>query len=112
MAGSRSGEQFAYLTTTGRKTGLPREIEIWFVERDELLYMLTEQGYKAQWVQNILVNPLVTIRVGGRRWSATGRVLDRDNDGELYNQVCDLSRKKYGWGEGLPVEFRLDREAH
>jgi hypothetical protein len=29
-----SNEQFLYLTTTGRKTGLPREIEIWFVELD------------------------------------------------------------------------------
>jgi hypothetical protein len=27
-------DQFLYLTTTGRKTRLPREIEIWFVEGD------------------------------------------------------------------------------
>src|SRR5438132_181546 len=33
---------FLYLTTTGRKTGLPREIEIWFVEADGRLYILAE----------------------------------------------------------------------
>jgi hypothetical protein len=34
MGTARSTEQFAYLSTTGGKTELLREIEIWFVERD------------------------------------------------------------------------------
>ena len=33
MPADKTGElQYLYLTTTGRKTGLEREIEIWFVE--------------------------------------------------------------------------------
>jgi deazaflavin-dependent oxidoreductase (nitroreductase family) len=103
-----SDEQFLYLTTTGRKTGLPREIEIWFVERDSRLYILAEHGYKAHWVQNILANPSVTIRLTEKRWKATGRVLEPDADAELYAAVRALARQKYGWGDGLPVEFRLD----
>jgi len=39
-----SSRQFVYLTTTGRKTGLPREIEIWFVEADGSLFILAEHG--------------------------------------------------------------------
>jgi len=31
LMNDHSKEQFVYLTTTGRKTGLAREIEIWFV---------------------------------------------------------------------------------
>jgi len=43
----KADAQFLYLTTTGRKTGLPREIEIWFVEADGRVYILAEHGYKA-----------------------------------------------------------------
>jgi hypothetical protein len=45
-----SGEQFIYLTTTGRKTGRPREIEIWFVEDlidEEALPKFGHSGYRA-----------------------------------------------------------------
>jgi deazaflavin-dependent oxidoreductase (nitroreductase family) len=92
-----SAEQFLYLTTTGRKTGLPREIEIWFVERESRIYILAEHGYKANWVQNILANPSVTIRLMGRLWQASGRVLEPDRDGDLYAEVRELAREKYGW---------------
>ena len=99
---------YVYLTTIGRKTGLPRQIEIWFVEKNGRVYILAEHGYKAQWVQNILANPAVTVRLGTERWVATGRVLDPDIDEMLYAEIRELARTKYGWGDGLPVEFRLD----
>ena len=102
-------EKFLYLTTIGRKTGRAREIEIWFVERDWRLYVLAELGYNANWVQNVLANVGVKIRLGTSRWNAIGRVLDPNQDGELYAEVRQLAREKYGWGDGLPVEFRLER---
>ena len=101
--------QFVYLTTIGRKTGLPRQIEILFVEKEGRIYILAEHGYKAQWVQNVLANPAVTVRLDNERWAATGRVLDPDKDEVLYAEVRALARQRYGWGDGLPVEFRLDR---
>jgi len=103
-------EQFLYLTTTGRKTGLPREIEIWFVEREGCLYVLAEHGYEAKWVQNVIANFSVTIRVSGKRWNAVGRILDSTHDADLYLEVQALARNKYGWGAGLPVEFRLQEQ--
>ena len=36
-------DQFLYLTTTGRVSGLPREIEIWFVEANGKYYILAEK---------------------------------------------------------------------
>jgi deazaflavin-dependent oxidoreductase (nitroreductase family) len=95
------------LTTTGGKTGLAREIEIWFVECEGRIYILAEHHYKTHWVRNILANPSVTIRIGDERWSATGRVLSAKTDSEVYATVQDLALTKYGWGDGLPVEFRL-----
>ena len=49
--------QFLYLTTTGRKTSLPREIEIWFVEADGCVYVLAEHSHKANPVKKVLSNP-------------------------------------------------------
>ena len=50
---------FLYLTTTGRRTGLPREIEIWFTSRRGRYYLVAEQGERANWVRNIRAEPRV-----------------------------------------------------
>jgi len=98
-------EQFLYLTTTGRTSGLPREIEIWFVEADGKYYILAEKFHEAHWVRNIEKNPRVQVRVGGRRFEATARALDRKRDAGAWKKAQDLERAKYGWGDGLPVEI-------
>ena len=96
---------YLYLTTTGRKTGLPREIEIWFVQRVDRFYIFAEHGHNAQWVKNIQHNPQVLVRVGETTWRATARVLERVTDDKLWQAVQAQARHKYGWGEGLPVEI-------
>src|SRR3954464_12471476 len=47
---SVADKQVLYLTTVGRRTGLPREIEIWFVVWCERLYLFAETGEAAGWV--------------------------------------------------------------
>ncbi len=59
-------EEYLYLTTTGRVTGKPREIEIWFVESGGKFYVLAEHRHTARWVRNNLKNPYVHVRVGAR----------------------------------------------
>jgi deazaflavin-dependent oxidoreductase (nitroreductase family) len=100
----QSDHSVLYLTTTGRVSGLPREIEIWFVESGEKLYLLAEHFHRAHWVRNIQCDPKIKIRIGKREWRATGRVLDPEADGEQWELAQELSRRKYGWGDGLPVE--------
>ena len=100
--------QFIYVTTTGRVTGEPRRIEIWFVESGNKLYILAERFFKTQWVQNIDRNPRIRVRVGERECDATARVLDRETDSAAWEVAQQLAREKYGWGEGLPVEITLD----
>lgn len=94
-----------YLTTIGGRTGLPREIEIWFVVCCERFYLFAETGDAAGWVRNIRRNPEVLVRIGERQIGATARVLDRDTDRERWGQVAALAERKYGWGDGLPVEI-------
>jgi deazaflavin-dependent oxidoreductase (nitroreductase family) len=104
-----SGE-YLYLTTTGRKTGKPREIEIWFVEREGRLYVLTEFPERSNWYRNIIADPSVIVRIGKRRWAATGRLLVLEVEETLYREVQDQCREKYDWGDGTPVELELGEE--
>ena len=112
MPADRSELQFIYVTTTGRVSGKPREIEIWFVAFDDKLYILAEHFRKAQWVQNIDRNPRIRVRMGDREGDATARILDREADSAAWQMAQQLAREKYGWGEGLPVEITLDELNH
>jgi deazaflavin-dependent oxidoreductase (nitroreductase family) len=103
-----STEQYLYLTTIGRKSGLPREIEIWFVAFDSKYYILAEHRDNAHWVKNIRANPRVRVRVGEKSFDATARVLDKTRDRATYEKAQRLEREKYGWGAGLPVEITPD----
>jgi deazaflavin-dependent oxidoreductase (nitroreductase family) len=94
-----------HLTTTGRRTGSPREIEIWFIVFRDRFYLFAETGETAKWIKNIRRNPEVAVRIGERQIRATARVLDRDTDRELWAQVTEIADRKYGWGDGLPVEI-------
>jgi deazaflavin-dependent oxidoreductase (nitroreductase family) len=96
--------QFLYLTTTGRASGLPREIEIWFVEADGKYYILAEFA-ESHWVRNIEKDSRVRIRVGDRSFEASARVLDPKRDAAAWELARRLEREKYGWGDGLPVEI-------
>ena len=98
-------EQVLYLTTIGRTTGLPGEIEIWFVVCRERFYVLAETGEAAGWVKNIRRNPKVTLRIAERQIDAMARVLDRQADRKLWDEVAAIADRKYGWGDGLPVEI-------
>ncbi|HEX8183451.1 MAG TPA: nitroreductase family deazaflavin-dependent oxidoreductase [Blastocatellia bacterium] len=104
----RSKLQYLYITTTGRVTGQPREIEIWFVECQGKLYILAEHFHEAQWVKNIERNPRVRVRVGDSEFEATARVLDEKRDAAAWKLAQKLERQKYGWGDGLPVEITPD----
>ena len=98
-------EQFLYLTTIGRISGQPREIEIWFVESEGKLYILAEHFHATQWVKNIERNPRVQVRVGDQSFAAKARVLDSERDDATWKTAQRLAREKYGWGDGLPVEI-------
>lgn len=102
--------QFLYLTTIGRRTGLPREIEIWFVTLEGRYYVVSELMRRANWVRNIQRNPRVSVRIGTQTFAATARVLDPKRDRELYRAAQEASRRKYEWGDGWPVELTPDTQ--
>jgi len=62
----QGAQPFCYLTTTGRASGRPHTIEIWFALQDHTLYLLSGGGDRSDWVRNLLTRPEVTVRLGRR----------------------------------------------
>ena len=106
-------EHFLYLETRGRKTGQPREIEIWYVEEERQFYVVAEKREDAQWVKNLRAHADVTFSVGSRvdraslmpRTAARARAIDDVRQPELAARVRALMQQKYGWSDGLVVEI-------
>jgi deazaflavin-dependent oxidoreductase (nitroreductase family) len=67
---------FCYLTTQGRITGRPHEIEIWFARDGDTLYLLAGGGERSDWVRNLRAQPAVTIRIGDVTSAAWARVVE------------------------------------
>ena len=103
--------EYLYLTTTGRRSGLLREIEIWFTRRDERYYLIAEHGEDAGWVKNLRARPAVRLRLGDVELPAHARVVDPVAETELTADVRARSEAKYGWGDGLIVEISPDARA-
>ena len=97
--------RYLYLTTTGRRTGRPREIEIWYTRREGCFYLVSERRDRAAWVRNLRALPNVSVRVGRRAFPAKARVVDARAEPDLARAVRTLSERKYGWGDGLVVEL-------
>ncbi len=92
-------EDFCYLTTTGRVTGRPHEIEIWFalVPETRTLYMLSGGGDRSDWVKNLRRNPDVTVRIVDERFRGRAREAgDAEEDGLARRLLVEKYESKPG----------------
>jgi deazaflavin-dependent oxidoreductase (nitroreductase family) len=110
-------DDFCYLTTTGRVTGRPHTIEIWFAMRGHSMYMLAGGRYTSDWVKNLLRAPAATVRLRDTTYAGLGRLLDGgDEDALARRLVVDKYQPGYGedlsdWGvESLVVAVDLESE--
>ncbi len=74
------GEEFCYLTTTGRITGKPHEIEIWFGIQNNFIYLMSGGGTKSDWVKNLLKNPNVSVRIAKQTFTGTARLVKNEQE--------------------------------
>jgi deazaflavin-dependent oxidoreductase (nitroreductase family) len=108
-----AGDDFCYLTTRGRVTGEPHEIEIWFAIDGATLYMLAGAGRRSDWVRNVEADPAVTIRVRNVTEPAAGRVVGDPTEERLartllFDKYEPRNPGLAGWREAaLPVAFDL-----
>jgi len=93
-----ANEEYCYVTTKGRVTGKPHEIEIWFGAIGDTIYLLSGGGDKAEWVKNMRVQPWVEVRIGKHNFKGQVRF---ELKTEEETQVRELLAAKYqGWRKG------------
>ena len=77
----------ANLTTTGRKTGKPRAVELRFIYHRGCFYASSSKVEGKHWCQNMLQNPAVEISANGERFACTAQ---RVTDEKLRQQILAL----------------------
>ena len=89
-----------YLTTTGRSSGKPHRIEIWFVILDETLYVISGGQRRSDWVKNLMADPHLTYEVGAERGRGAACFLDNSPDHPARER---LAERYQGWKPGEPL---------
>jgi deazaflavin-dependent oxidoreductase (nitroreductase family) len=108
---------YCYLTTTGRHSGRPHRIEIWFALENATVYLLSGGGDRSDWVRNLMISPDVVVQIGEEKRSTKARVVrDADEDLLARRLVVDKYAPRYrgdltDWGRtSLPIAIDWSRE--
>ncbi len=100
-------DDYCYLTTRGRVSGRPHEIEIWFAVDPAVgttLHLLAGAGDASDWVRNLQAHPAVTVRLRDVTYEARGRVVtDPTEDERARTLVFDKYQPR---NEGELVTWR------
>lgn len=110
-----AGEEYCYLTTLGRVSGHPHEIEIWFGLRDHTVYLLSGGGETSDWVKNLSRNPSVSVRIGKQTFAGTARIVREQAEdrrarylvAEKYHEMDDEQTLDEWARTALPVAIDL-----
>jgi deazaflavin-dependent oxidoreductase (nitroreductase family) len=81
------------ITVTGRKSGRPVAIPVWFVLEGDKLYLLPVRGSDTQWYKNVLKNPSIRIDARGVETEVTVALII---DAAQVSSVVEKFRAKYG----------------
>ena len=110
--------QVLLLTTTGRKTGLPRVAPVDYEEEDGTFYIVPNQGTHATWYRNLVAHPEVAIQVGRRRMEAIATpVTDLELKAHVLRRFASARwgfrvKKYYGIPPGATDEKLLELAPH
>ena len=110
-------EEYCYLTTRGRVTGKPHEIEIWFGSEGDRVYMLAGGRDRSDWVRNLRADPSVDLRIASTTWRAKARLVTAPAEDALARRLLLDKYQRPGagdleqWGrEALAVAVDLSSE--
>jgi deazaflavin-dependent oxidoreductase (nitroreductase family) len=81
------------ITVIGRTSGRTISIPVWFVSKDDKLYLLPIEGSDSQWYKNVLKNP--SIRISARGAEAEFNAVPITDSAEVSSVVANF-RAKYG----------------
>jgi deazaflavin-dependent oxidoreductase (nitroreductase family) len=91
---AHSADDCCNVTTTGRRTGEPHEIEIWFGVIDDTMYLISGNGLTADWYRNALADSHVSVLLAGETHDGVARDV---TDSDERRRVGDVMGAKYPW---------------
>ncbi|MBU4224376.1 MAG: nitroreductase family deazaflavin-dependent oxidoreductase [Chloroflexi bacterium] len=112
-----TGAQWILITTTGRKSGKPRQVMVDVMKYDketDTYYVEAAYGHRADWVRNIKANPVFHGQVGRRKFEARAVELTAGEGEEMlvafYRNVPKYARAVMSLG-GLKVKDEAELRA-
>lgn len=87
-----AAEAYCYVRTTGRVTGRPHEIEIWFAAGGDTIYILSGGRERSDWVKNIKKQPEVPVRIGRATFTGHARIVGADEDEDARARALVLAK--------------------
>ena len=91
-------DEHAYLTTTGRRTGRPHTVELWYRRLGDVVWFVTDEPDRCDWLANARAHPDVTVRLHDETYDGVAR-FDLD-DTEARRA---LAARYQGCTEGQPM---------
>jgi deazaflavin-dependent oxidoreductase (nitroreductase family) len=96
----------AMLTTTGRRSGLPREVVVGYVEEPDGALLIAATEPAASWALNLLDDPRCEVEIGDRRFRALAEALESaDHARAVRELILRYGTPSEGLGRG--PSFRL-----
>jgi deazaflavin-dependent oxidoreductase (nitroreductase family) len=90
IGGKLGGLRILLLTTTGRKSGLPRTVPLVFFEDGERLVVIASKGGDPRdplWWENLKRDPSAEVQVGAERHRMRARLASVDERARLWPRV-------------------------
>ena len=84
------------ITVKGRRTGKTYTTPVWFVNEAEKIFLLPVNGSDTNWYKNILVDPNMTLTVGGRSIKVRAKPI---NEKDRVKETIEMFKAKYGADE-------------
>jgi deazaflavin-dependent oxidoreductase (nitroreductase family) len=83
-----AAQDYCYVTTTGRVTGKPHTIEIWFGAEGDTIYLLSGGRDRSDWVRNLRKQPETSVRIGRQTFAGRAReVRERTKEDALARRL-------------------------
>ena len=81
------------ITVTGRVSGQPHSIPIWFTLDGNILYLIPVKGSDTEWYKNVRKRPVIQVSARGKTWEANVRLI---TDQAQLDHILGKFRDKYG----------------
>ena len=93
------------ITVTGRKSGRKISVPVWFVDEDDVLYLLPVKGTDTHWYKNVVHTPTMDLAARGKTVTVKPK---RVTDSNKVGKVVDKFRAKYGAADVKRYYSKLD----